>query len=507
MPTSSELIRDFTNKNHIDINGNVIRNIIEGLMSKTNSNKMREENISKYIQNTYSQIAEEFERTRADNMLNSPDTASKTTSFEFFQGYVNIISEIAKEASNHVLSQGKAEIEHAKKAVEDAQKVYDDAKKEIENAENNYKARHDGSTNGIEIIEDYKKLKDNVEIAKIKLENAEAKRARGVDFIAPFQQSNPYFNMNADIAKDLLEKQVKSCNYMELRRAQIERLGIRTNSYVLEIENANIPESVTYKDATAEQKRKLQEIHATKQIMQEKLDSRTTGTFAWFKRWWYRKDIAALNSYMNAANQTLSRAKFDQQDAADAIDTMTNKGFFHDEYKASGAEKIFTEQMTRKLPESEIAATSKMPIKDQLLRLGFRPSTLYKDFLQQMEAYKEVKAHITANEKNIPEDVMTVFKKNSKKLREVKKLYDDRTRTNALNDAERICKDIENETLFKISHEDYHPTTFDALVEATSVKQSVKVDLETENKDKNIEVSQPVKDELVKNKDNIVIGN
>ena len=259
MPTSQELIRNLNQQAHVEINGDLIRSTIGNLLSKTNDQQMREENIRKFITNTYSQIAEEFERRRAEGMLTSSDTASKITSYEFFTGYVNIVSEIAKESSAQLLTQVETEKEHLKRVVANAKKAYDDAKKELETRENNYKARHNGSLEGIEDIPDYKKYRDDVEIANIKLDNALERQEQGVNSIDAFEPT-PYFGMSAKTAKSLLEKQIKTCNYMDLRREQIERVGFKSNSYVIEIENANIPEDVTYKTATVEQKRKMQQI-------------------------------------------------------------------------------------------------------------------------------------------------------------------------------------------------------------------------------------------------------
>ena len=131
MPTSQELIRNLNQQAHVEINGDLIRNTIGNLLSKTNDQQMREENIRKFITNTYSQIAKEFERRRAEDMLTSSDTASKTTSYEFFTGYVNIVSEIAKESSAQLLIQVETEKEDLKRVVADARKAYNDAKKEL----------------------------------------------------------------------------------------------------------------------------------------------------------------------------------------------------------------------------------------------------------------------------------------------------------------------------------------------------------------------------------------
>lgn len=527
MPISSELIRDFTNKNHVDINGDLIQNIIERILISNNNNRSREANIEKYIVSTYSKIAEEFERTRAESMLNSPDTASKTSSYEFFAGYVNIVSEIAKETSARLVSQVDVEKENLIKAVDDAKRVYEDAKKELDTGVNNYKARHNGSTEGIDIIDDYKKLKDNAEIAKIKLKNAEEKQAQGVNAIPPFEQSEPYFGMSANTAKALLEKQVKSCNYMELRREQIERSGIRTNNYVLEIEKANIPDNVTYKAATVEQKRKLQEIHATKQIMQEKLDSRTTGSFAWFKKWWYRKDIAALNSYMNAANQTLNRAKFDEQDAADAIDAMTKRGFFHDEYKASGAETFLNEQLAENTMLKErlkekyvnkdkyIDAAAKKDAVSQMFEVRFRPTAIKKDLIEQINIGNQISKEFVQGNTSLDQKAKSVFNMNMKKLRAMKEHFEKyadprRRRSNEeiQNNYNQVIENFDRvEREFILQNPDYVPVTIENIQTSMTKRESLADIVSEDIKDNlaNTEVSQPVvKDPSVAKKDQII---
>lgn len=523
MPTSQELIRDFTQKSHVEIDGDLIRNTIENLLSKTNILRTREQNIEKYIVSTYSKLAAEFERRRAEDMLYSPDTASKTSSFEFFNGYVNIISEVAKEASAQLLTRVETEKEYLKQAVADAKQKYDDAQKELETRETNYKAHHNGSLDGINEIEEYKKYKDDVAIAKIKLENAERKQEQGVSSIASFEQFRPYFGMSAKTAKSLLDRQVKTCNYMDLRREQIERSGFRSNSYVLEVENVVIPENVTYKTATAEQKRQLQEIYATKQIMQEKLNGRTTGTFAWFKRWWYRKDIAALNNYLFAANQKLSGAKLDQDDMADAIDAMTEKGFFHGEYKASGAETVLDEQLAKNSEmktryannDKYVNEGAKKDAASQMFDPYFRPTV---DGLKnQIKIGNDVGSKFVKGNATLDPKAKSVFNMNMKKLRAMKEHLDKYADPKRHRSAEEIQENYElviadfeeKEKDFICQNPDYVPVTIEDVQASMPQRESVSNIVANDIKDHeaNTELSQPVVvDDLAKNKDEISIN-
>jgi hypothetical protein len=331
--------------------------------------------------------------------------------------------------------------------------------------------------------------------------------------------------MYSDDVKKMLEAQVKTCTYIDERRDQMKTVGVGFDGFITELNNAFKDEGVTYQNATAAQKRGMQEVYATKKLMDEQLKSKSgSGLIGWIKRIWYRKDISAINRYLNAANAALGKANFNEAAAKEADEAMTKNGCFHGEYKASDAEKTLEEKMQKKplpksasnagktveqkkLPESAITDISKMPIKDQLLQLGFRPSkSSAKKINEQIEAYREVKAHIDANEENIPEDVKLVFKANEKKLQQVKKCFPNATRPSRLHEADRICEEIEAKTMQQVSPDEYKPVSFEELKKATSVKIPIMIDLTAG--DKNIEVSKPVEtDEKVLNKENPIISN
>lgn len=521
MPRSSDLIREFTEKNHVEINGEILGNVIARIFTNNVSNETREKHIRDYIENLYSQVAEEFERKRALDTLYSPDTASKTTSFEFFDGYLKIISEIARETSDRLIAQAEAEKVNLRKAVNDAKKAFDDAEKEHDTRVQNYKDHHNGSTAGIENIPDYKKYKDDLEIAKIRLDNAESKQLEGVAAIDPFNQSNPYFGMDIDTVNAWIEKQVKTCNYMDLRREQIERFGIRSNSYALEIENSGIPDGVTYKNATVEQKRKFQEIYATKRIMQEKLEARTTGAFAWFKKWWYRKDISALNNYLFAANLKLNAAGFNQDDAAEALENMTEKGFFHYEYKASGAamlsEKVEKIEQIDANKDKNIAAASQKDALSQMFDVYFRAPVSNEDLKNQITIANQLSKEFVQGNTSLDPKAKSVFSMNMKKLKAIKTHFErfadpklKRSNEDIQENYNQIINEFEKtEREFIIKNPDYVPLTLNDIQKSMTQREPLSAQVSEDIKENvaNTDVSQPVSvEEPVVKKEEIALN-
>jgi hypothetical protein len=256
----------------------------------------------------------------------------------------------------------------------------------------------------------------------------------------------------------------------------------------------------------------MQEVYITKQLMQEKLDSHT-GISGWLWRITHRTETNAMKSYIGYARNALFSAGFDKAAEAEAIDAMSERGYFSAEYSGSildavnekfaKNEKIYAPTRDKK---AEIKAISELPLKDQFFEIKFRPSKKTETYNKQLKAFKEVKAFVDAGN-NIPDDVKKVYEANKKKMANVMKLHNQShvVGRQELDNRDAICEKIEAELMTQISQDNYKPMSFDDLKAVNNQKEQVKIDLNDKNENK--ELSQPVNEELLKKNDVKVIGN
>lgn len=498
---SNELIRNFQEKNNVQIDSENIRITIDRILTVNADNKVREARIGEYILSVYPQIADEYERNRVQASVENTGNVAKSTALEFFEEYVNIISQIVKESSDSLAAQAVEEAEKAKKNLEAAEQKYQNEVDKYETAQFNVSI---GTNVNME------QYKTNLENAQIALASAKEKNDNAVSF-NPYESSMDYFGISGLNALKMLNNQLNTYNYMDMRRAQIESSGVTSPVYITELYSA-FPPKTTYQSASADDKRKMQEVYATKQIMQEKLDSKQ-GLSGWFWKLTHRAETKAMKNYIASANGALLATGFDEAAKAEAIDAMSERGYFSGEYTSSTLDAVnekFAENEKIYAPirdnKTEIKIISEMPIKDQLFEIKFRPSKNVKTLNEQNQAYKEIKKFVE-NNKNIPEDVIKVFEANRKKLRSVMGLY---TRSQSVGPQEMdrrddICEKIEAELMMQVSHDNYKPMKFDEIKALNTQKEPMKVDFN----DKNVkeEFSQPVSEnDLVKKNEGISIN-
>ena len=102
-----------------------------------------------------------------------------------------------------------------------------------------------------------------------------------------------------------------------------------------------------------------------------------------------------MNNYIASASSALFNAGFDEVAAAEAIDAMSERGYFSGEYTAftldtvnekfAENEKIYAPLRDRK---TEAKLLSEMPLKDQFFEIKFRPSTKTETYNKQLKAFK-----------------------------------------------------------------------------------------------------------------------
>ena len=443
---SQELIYEFQSNNSVILDTERIKTSLTSILSKIEDNKTREARIGDFIKHEYPKIAEVFEFNKARGILMQQADVSTTSSLEFFEGYVNIISEIVKETSDA-------------------------------------------------------------------LSNAEKKLA-GVAPFNPYESSMDYFGINEEEAKYLLENQVNSATYINARRVQAATVGVAAPVFMNELNEA-FENKGSYQDASAGDKRRMQQVYATKQVMKETLDSKK-GFWGWvWKAITHRSEAKAMRNYINAAERSLRGANFDAKAENEAIEAMTKKGYLYGRYKRSGAESEIKEKFAKNEKEYasireeqakieaknevEIEAISKLPLKDQFFEIKFRPSHDKETFEKQRLEYNEVAKIVSKGVKSntIPKDVIEVFKATNKKFNAVKKIKS--------GVPVESCEEIEQVLMDKGNHDNYNAMKFSELKNLVEQKESISIPLDNPNT--NLNVSKPVDTAPAKEIDPLVKNN
>ncbi|MBO5883315.1 MAG: hypothetical protein J6Q78_02790 [Clostridia bacterium] len=509
--TSQDLIYEFQSNNSVILDTDRIKTSLTSLLSKIEDNKTREERIGDFIKHEYPKIAEVFEFNKARGILMQQSDVSTTSSLELFEGYVNIISEIVKETSDALEAQAKEDRKKAEEALQEAKTTNDKAQKKYQNAQEMDMNKETGKNIDRDfVLNEYKKEVDNSAIA---LSNAEKKLA-GVAPFKPYESSMDYFGISEEEAKYLLENQVNSATYINARRVQVATVGVADPVFMADLNEA-FKNKVSYQEASASEKRRMQQVYATKQVMKETLDSKK-GFWGWvWKAITHRSEAKAMRNYINAADRSLSGANFDTKAENEAIEAMTKKGYLYGIYKRSGAESEIKEKFAeneRKYAsireeqakieaktEVEIEAISKLPLKDQFFEIKFRPSHDNETFEKQRLEYNEVAKIVSKGVKSntIPKDVIEVFKATTKKFNAVKKIK--------AGVPVESCEEIEQVLMDKGNHDNYNAMKFSEVKNLVEQKESISIPLDNPNA--NLNVSKPVETAPQLDKDPIIKNN
>ena len=211
--TSAELIQNFQEKNRIQLNGNEMRMAIDRILTVNTNNKERESLIREYIVSVYPQIADEFERNRVRTSVENIRSAPKTTAVDFFEEYVNIVSQIVKESSDQFTAE----------AIENAEKVnknLEEAEYKHENAVSKYEDAQMFQTSGTNI--NMSKYRTELDDAQAALSIAKQKKESLTPF-TPYESSMDYFGISGLDALKMLNEQLNAyiiwiCADLKLRR-------------------------------------------------------------------------------------------------------------------------------------------------------------------------------------------------------------------------------------------------------------------------------------------------
>lgn len=503
-----ELIYEFQSSNSVILDTERIKASLTSILSKIEDNKTREARIGDFIKHEYPKIAEVFEFNKARGILMQQADVSTTSSLEFFEGYVNIISEIVKETSDALEAQAKEDRKKAEEALQEAKTTNDNAQNKYQNAQEMDMNKETGKNIDRDfVLNEYKKQVDNSAIA---VSNAEKKLA-GVAPFKPYESSMDYFGIREEEAKYLLENQVNTATYINARRVQVATVGVAAPVFMNELREA-FEKNVSYQDASAGEKRRMQQVYATKQVMKETLDSKK-GFWGWvWKAITHRSEAKAMRNYINAAERSLSGANFDEAAEKDATAAMIQRGYLYGSYKRSGAESEIKEKFAENekkyasireeqakieaKTEVEIEAISKLPLKDQFFEIKFRPSRDNETFEKQRLEYNEVAKIVSKGVKSntIPKDVIEVFKATTKKFNAVKKIK--------AGVPVESCEEIEQALMDKGNHDNYNAMKFSEVKNLVEQKESISIPLDNPNA--NLNVSKPLDTTLTKEIDPII---
>lgn len=486
---SKDLISAFQANNNTILDTDRIKATLTSILSKIEDNKAREESIGNYIKHEYPEIAKKFEFNKARGILMNESDVSVSSSLEFFEGFVNIISEIVKETSDSLVKESEENRQKAEEALQAAKAKNDEAQRKYQNVQ----AMDLNKATGREIDREYvlKNYKEEVDNAEIALSNAEEKLAGFVSF-KPYESHMDYFGISEEEAKHILEDQVNSATYINVRKAQVNTVGVTNPVFMTEL-NAAFENKGSYQDASSADKRRMQQVYATKQVMKETLDSKK-GFWGWvWKVITHRTEAKAMRNYINEAERKLSGANFNEAAEREAIEAMTNKGYLYGSYKRSGAEEEikqkFAENEKKYAPirehKAKFEAVSQLPIKDQFFEIKFRPSGDKEMYDKQRLEYNAVAKIVEKGYKNktIPNEVIDVFKATGKKFRLLKD-------SNKHANMEQGFEAIEKELMDMGNHDNYNAMKFSEVEKLVGQKENVSVKLDSE--EKNIAYSNPV---------------
>jgi hypothetical protein len=494
--SAQDLIYAFQSNNSVILDTERIKASLTSILSKIEDNKTREAKIGDFIKYEYPKIAEVFEFNKARGTPLQQVDVSTTSSLEFFEGYVNIISEIVKETSDALETQAKEDRKKAEEALQEAKTTNDKAQNKYQNAQEMDMNKETGRNIDRDfVLNEYKKEVDNSAIA---LSNAEKKLA-GVASFKPYESSMDYFGISEEEAKYLLENQVNSATYINARRVQAATVGVAAPVFMNELKEA-FEKNVSYQDASAGEKRRMQQVYATKQVMKETLDSKK-GFWGWvWKAITHRSEAKAMRNYINAAERSLSGANFDAKAENEAIEAMTKKGYLYGSYKRSGAESEIKEKFAENEKKyASMESVSQSPIKDQLFEIKFRPSPNGETFDKQRLEYNAVAKIVEKGYKNktIPDEVIDVFKATGKKFKLMK--------NSGLLATEQDFEAIEKTLMDKGNHDNYNAMKFSEVKNLVEQKEIITIKLD--NDEVNIDRAKPVDTAPAKEIDPLVKNN
>ena len=308
-----ELIEDYNNRYHTNIDAEGMMASISSLLTAHNNAETRDEMLKKYLMESYSKMAAQYQYDKMSRQIRGESIAGYTATphgllgeyLAIFNIVVNSVSEQRLEDARQAKIEAKAATERASQALEDARIAYN-------NSLQNDRAR------SRELKAEYDRLEQKYQAAKANENN-----------VFTFTKYTPTMNnlaLGSNDVKSLMESQLASftySDYRDFRRHQIKTLGVRNSMFASELSNTN--QNLKFSDLNLQGKQKIMDTWVTKQLMQEELDSRS-----WFsKNIWNRREAKAMREYIAQANVVLSEANhyMDNDQFEQILNNMMSKSY------------------------------------------------------------------------------------------------------------------------------------------------------------------------------------
>ena len=301
MPYTTAL-NNFNTKYRVQIDKNVISASVTQMLNTGTTNADRDALIRAFIKENYSDLASQSQTSKVMSQILRAPNVPDTTAKGMLDEYVELINQIAKASSDRL-------VREAEQAAKDAEKELEEAKvAEAQALEEYNKLRTTENKNAYERAKEKVRIKTNKENYKFE----------------PYEQTNPYFGLSTKDAKTLLTDQLNTFSYAKARRLQISNHRARNPMFKSEIDALS---GVTdYRTASPDQKKALQEVYATKKLMEARLNR--TGFKAWVWRLFHGSEVDAMTNYIKDATERLAAAHFsDNEDAIREADEMETRGF------------------------------------------------------------------------------------------------------------------------------------------------------------------------------------
>ena len=308
-----EIIEDYNNRYHTNIDAEGMMASISSLLIAHNNAETRDEMLKKYLMESYSEMAAQYQYDKMSKQIRGENIAGYTATphgllgeyLAVFNIVVNSVSEQRLEDARQAKIEAKAATERANQALEDAIIAYN-------NSLLNDRAR------SRELKAEYERLEQKYQAAKANENN-----------VFTFTKYTPTMNnlaLGSNDVKSLMENQLESftySDYRDFRRHQIKTLGVRSSVFASELPNTN--QNLKFSDLNLQGKQKIMDTWVTKQLMQEELDSRS-----WFsKNIWNRREAKAMREYIARANVVLSEANhyMDNDQFEQILNNMMSKSY------------------------------------------------------------------------------------------------------------------------------------------------------------------------------------
>ena len=512
----TQTIQDFNRSHHTTIDVNSMVSAVSSILTTYNEAQMRDERLKKYFLDSYPEVAAQYQRNSLLAQYDGQDMNDFTANpgsmlneyLALFYVVVNSVSEMRIRDAQQAAIDAKEATRKAEEAMEAARAAYNDS---LNGDRSNSRALKD----------DYDKAEQKAKAAKKNEENAFT--------FTRYTPSMPHFGLGSKDAEKLMNDQLSSFNFLDIRRQQIATRGVTHPSFLEEVTDMS---ETLYTIASVQEQQKLREIWVTRELMHEELESRS-----WFSKYiWNRAEAKAMRNYIDSSTRLLQTALFNTNEQVENdIKKMLAGGFYDfgeeaeaamsdikklcsindkaleekqakkdakkvaDNLKVKQEEKELADQRAKQEKKNEIKAVTDSlrekykadrealkgkSINDRIFDIRFKPSFDKKTFGQQVT----VMEHITKNylnKKDIPESARNVFMKNVEKInlmKEYHELGEELSAQSFIDKANSVSQAIDEiDNAARAELQDYVPYSYEQLKKAPDKveKEHLTVNLES----------------------------